>query len=775
MVFSPAATQAERDYYQIADTLIQAFLKAKFPESEQQEEEKSELEITETDSKGNTILLYGKDEDGRLVNRLSLDMVKNLETLKDSPVGTQIEGMPAVTVKVDGEVFLATDKDGTVVENKQSNLLDVLTSLTPEIDSVPPTLTVSENVNGDEVLLKGETSTGQSVDELTSDFKNQLDFLMSAPVGTDLSIGAMTIKSGNEVLFETDAEGKVVVNQMFPNDRDNIEDFEIRAEREEWSEQQQQDEIEAEIAAELEQERSAESSSAGLRPASLTLSQQVREEVDPLSWVDDMFLDEPEPTPEETQEEATVQVAVNQQIDEILDDAYEAMTEDPEEESEVQAGETRLDFEALIDVFSLNLQELVDRENESALLMSRMQAESEQEQNTDPLGAFFEGLSSDQRSEIEAQASLQISQASLAFDAQQSQQQSVSDNSPQAYKPTAQPLSSNERASVEEPSQTAELVAYMGSNIDEALKKAGDNQSIEDDKPRDGLSAIASAMSALPSSPTKDVMLGMVADMQHSLEQQEKTPNPEMEAFVSRRKEEPQNSNWWQKVSSTLESTFGNVRDTFQNWRAATTLNKLAQSQALQSGESYEAAGFNLSREGNQYTLSDKEGNPKMRFESTILGVKVDNTLPPLSGGDFAKTVQLRADLDAGKEPSGAFINQAIHEGQYISRVNRIIKALSDYAKSQGGNAKVDGKLSYDFRANSKGSVMITDKEGNVLLAAGNGQMRSRMEEKDLAHFEKMIPALSQSNTKMAVAAQASVSAAPAAATPKKSKGLELG
>ena len=763
MVFSPAATQAERDYYQIADTLIQAFLKAKFPESEQQEEEKSELEITETDSKGNTILLYGKDEDGRLVNRLSLDMVKNLETLKDSPVGTQIEGMPAVTVKVDGEVFLATDKDGTVVENKQSNLLDVLTSLTPEIDSVPPTLTVSENVNGDEVLLKGETSTGQSVDELTSDFKNQLDFLMSAPVGTDLSIGAMTIKSGNEVLFETDAQGKVVVNQMFPNDRDNIEDFEIRAEQEE---QEEQDEIEAEIAAELEQER----------------SEQVREEVDPLSWVDDMLLDEPEPTPEETQTLATEQVAVNQQIDEILDDAYEAMV-DPEEEPEVSEGETRLDFEALVDVFSLNLQELVDRENESAATMSRMQAESEQEQNTDPLGAFFEGLSSDQSSEIEAQASLQISQASLAFDAQQSQDQSVSDNFPQAYKPTAQPLSSNDRASVEEPSQTAELVAYMGSNIDEALKKAGDNQSIEDDKPRDGLSAmpkavlphIASALDTLPSSPTKDVMLGMVADMQRTKEQQEKTPNPEMEAFVARRKEEPQNWNWWQKVSSTLESTFGNVRDTFQNWRAATTLNKLAQSQALQSGESYEAAGFNLSREGNQYTLSDKEGNPKMRFESTILGVKVDNTLPPLSGGDFAKTVQLRADLDAGKEPSGAFINQAIHEGQYISRVNRIIKALSDYAKSQGGNAKVDGKLSYDFRANSKGSVMITDKEGNVLLAAGNGQMRSRMEEKDLAHFEKMIPALSQSNTKMAVAAQASVSAAPAAAQSKKSKGLELG
>jgi hypothetical protein len=264
-------------------------------------------------------------------------------------------------------------------------------------------------------------------------------------------------------------------------------------------------------------------------------------------------------------------------------------------------------------------------------------------------------------------------------------------------------------------------------------------------------------------------MIGMVANMQEAKQQQDKAPDAEMEAFVARRKEEPQNQQWWQKVSQQVESTFTNVRDSFQNWRAATTLNKLAQSQALQSGESYEAAGYNLSREGNQYTLSDKEGNPKLRFESTVLGVKVDKTLPPLSGDDFAKTQQLRADLDASKQPSGAFTQQAIHEGQYLGRVNHIVKALSDYAKSQGGNARVDGKLSYDFRSNAQGAVMISDKEGNVLLAAGNGHLRSRMDEKDLAHFEKMIPALSQSNSTTQAAV---VAAAPPAATAK--KGLEL-
>ena len=217
MVFDPSAMQAERDYYQIADTLIQAFLKAKFPEQEEQDLEDHELEITETDSKGNTILLYGKDEDGRLVNRLSLDMVKNLQELKDAPVGAEIKGMPAVTVKVDGEVFLATDQDGIVVENKQSPALDAIESLEvgayglraqaesevqaqqTEQDSVDNDGTVVENkqFSQSQVLPETEVNSPQSagqVSQPSQDFKNQFDFLLSAPVGTDLSIGEITIK-----------------------------------------------------------------------------------------------------------------------------------------------------------------------------------------------------------------------------------------------------------------------------------------------------------------------------------------------------------------------------------------------------------------------------------------------------------------------------------------------------------------------------------------------------------------------------------------------------
>jgi len=766
MVFDPSATQAERDYYQIADTLIQAFLRAKFPEQEQQDVEDHELEITETDSKGNTILLYGKDEDGRLVNRLSLDMVKNLQELKDAPVGAEIEGMPAVTVKVDGEVFLATDQDGIVVENKQSPALDAISSLEvgayglraqaeveveTDVETQPTqdkdaTVLEDEQLPQSQVLSETEVASSQFVGQVpqaSEDFTNQFDFLLSAPVGTDLPLGEITIKSGDQIIFQTDAQGKVISNQMFPDDQDNIEDFQLDSDLD--LDAQVEAELQSEASIELEQER----------------SEQVRQQVESLSWVDDMLVDEPESTQDEySQEETSQQIAADQQIDEILDEAYEAMTEPEEPES---VAEERLEFEALVDLFSMNIQELVDRETYAAATKAIL-AEPEREETMDPLGAFFEGFSTEQRAEIQAQADLQISQVPFE-EVQASESVSVPANSIEVSSPESQqnqPPSTYTQVSVEQPTQVS-----MGSNVQEP--QSGNGQSYQDDKPRDGLSAIASALETIPPSPTKDAMIGMVANMQEAKQQQDKAPDAEMEAFVARRKEEPQNQQWWQKVSQQVESTFTNVRDSFQNWRAATTLNKLAQSQALQSGESYEAAGYNLSREGNQYTLSDKEGNPKLRFESTVLGVKLDKTLPPLSSGDFAKTQQLRADLDASKQPSGAFTQQAIHEGQYLGRVNHIVKALSDYAKSQGGNARVDGKLSYDFRSNAQGAVMISDKEGNVLLAAGNGHLRSRMDEKDLAHFEKMIPALSQSNSRTQAAV---VAAAPPAATAK--KGLEL-
>jgi hypothetical protein len=137
-----------------------------------------------------------------------------------------------------------------------------------------------------------------------------------------------------------------------------------------------------------------------------------------------------------------------------------------------------------------------------------------------------------------------------------------------------------------------------------------------------------------------------------------------------------------------------------------------------------------------------------MKFQSSPLGVKVDKSLPALDSSHFQKTEQLRQDLKEARQPSGAFISEGIAEGQNIKRINAIAIALSQYAAKNGGVANVEGKFSYDWQANGSGSVIIQDKQGSVLLATGQGHTRSRMSEKDLQHFEQMLPALASQQSR---------------------------
>jgi hypothetical protein len=238
----------------------------------------------------------------------------------------------------------------------------------------------------------------------------------------------------------------------------------------------------------------------------------------------------------------------------------------------------------------------------------------------------------------------------------------------------------------------------------------------------------------------KDVLQGMTTDMKATAIEQE--PNPDMEALVKSRLEERQNPHWWDKVSAKVETMVSRVRDTFTQYRAASTLKDFAAGMGLQPGESYQGASYNVSRQGKDYTLTDKQGNELMKFQSKPLGVKVDKSLPALDSSHFQKTEQLRQDLKETRQPSGAFISEGAAEGQNLQRINVLTQALSQYAAKNGGVAKVEGKFSYDWQANGSGSVIIQDKQGSVLLATGQGHTRSRMSEKDLQHFEQMLPAL---------------------------------
>jgi ferredoxin-fold anticodon binding domain-containing protein len=279
---------------------------------------------------------------------------------------------------------------------------------------------------------------------------------------------------------------------------------------------------------------------------------------------------------------------------------------------------------------------------------------------------------------------------------------------------------------------------------DEALVilPAEEQEKQEDTPQKTGLDCVEEAVSQLGDGSLKTVLTQATQELRMEVSSQ--PPNPELDQLMAARTQAPQDPNWWQETTSKIEEMVTAVRDSFVGNRAASTLKRFADKLDLQFGESYEGAEYNLQRQGKDYTLTDKQGNELLKFKSSVLGVKVDNTLLGLDDRDAKKIEGLRKYLSRGVKPQGAFVSEGKAEAEYFKRVTAITSALSLYAAQTGGTAKVEGKFSYDWQANSSGSVMIKNKQGEVLLACGQGQLRSRMSQKDLQHFEQMAPSLQE-------------------------------
>lgn len=264
---------------------------------------------------------------------------------------------------------------------------------------------------------------------------------------------------------------------------------------------------------------------------------------------------------------------------------------------------------------------------------------------------------------------------------------------------------------------------------------------------KSGLEALQQSLNNLPDGPFKQVLQGVVKEMQ--VEKASQQPQSAMlEKLLARRVAEPKKVGWWQQMSNQLEVTFSSVQQKFNQYRSAMTLKTLFEQSGIQDGQSYQAAEYTLTRREREYTLADTNSKALMRFESTPLGVKTDPSLPPLPMEHQAHLQQLRSDLVAGRTPSGAFSTVGQEESHYLKRVTTITTVLTQYASSQKTAVQIDGQFSYKWKATPDGRVRIDAKDGRgPLLVAAGGQLRCRMGERDLAHFEQMLPVLQGSRT----------------------------
>jgi hypothetical protein len=119
-----------------------------------------------------------------------------------------------------------------------------------------------------------------------------------------------------------------------------------------------------------------------------------------------------------------------------------------------------------------------------------------------------------------------------------------------------------------------------------------------------------------------------------------------------------------------------------------------------------------------------------------------------------SKTIEVDGQVVLQSDRTGKVIVNSVLEIEqsltvYLARVNAITKALSQYAQATGSRVQVNGKLAYKWLATPDGRVRIDAKDGRgVLLVQAQGQLRCRMHDRDLAHFEQMLPVLKSARSR---------------------------
>ncbi len=223
----------------------------------------------------------------------------------------------------------------------------------------------------------------------------------------------------------------------------------------------------------------------------------------------------------------------------------------------------------------------------------------------------------------------------------------------------------------------------------------------------------------------------------------------QFDELIKARFTEPKNTNWWQQaarsVANTAQTAWASLVRRSRDVKAAVAIKTLFDKSTSPGATAYHTAGYTIARSGQSYSLSDRSGKTLMQFDASPIGVRVSQS-SQLETPVYQDLKQLRISLLRGEEPGGAFARVGKKETEYFARVNAITTALSQYAQRQGGSVQVDGQFSYKWKATPDGKVRIDAKDGRgSLLLKAEGQMKTRMSERDLAYFEQMLPVLQQS------------------------------
>ncbi|AFZ22078.1 hypothetical protein [Allocoleopsis franciscana] len=273
-----------------------------------------------------------------------------------------------------------------------------------------------------------------------------------------------------------------------------------------------------------------------------------------------------------------------------------------------------------------------------------------------------------------------------------------------------------------------------------------------------GVERVRSSVDQLPDSSLKQMLTlelnetrAQLQRQQQQIQQLQTQPQGQqqelaqaLENLIQQRLAKPTQTSWWQRTRAFVTQSMTSLSTLRREHAAAQSLKTLFHSQVSNGGRVYQADDYTIVREGRSYTLTDKSGMTLMQFQSSpLLGVRVERDTVRLQASHYRDIRHLQLSQVRGEALSGALAPAGVQETDYLKRVRAVTEALSQYARSAGSKVQVDGKLSYRWLATPDGRVRIDAKDGRgPLLVQAGGQLRVRMSDRDLAHFEQMLPTL---------------------------------
>ncbi|HEY9611294.1 hypothetical protein [Allocoleopsis sp.] len=273
-----------------------------------------------------------------------------------------------------------------------------------------------------------------------------------------------------------------------------------------------------------------------------------------------------------------------------------------------------------------------------------------------------------------------------------------------------------------------------------------------------GVERVRSSVDQLPDSPLKQMLTldlhetrtqlqrqqQQIQQLQTQSQGQQQALAQALENLIQQRLTKPTQTSWWQRTRAFVTQSMTSLSNLRREHSAAQSLKTLFHSQVPNGGRIYQADDYTIVREGRSYTLTDKSGITLMQFQSSpLLGVCVERGTVRLQASHYRDIRHLQLSQVRGEALSGALAPAGVQETDYLKRVRAVTEALSQYARSAGSKVQVDGKFSYRWLATPDGRVRIDAKDGRgPLLVQAGGQLRVRMSDRDLAHFEQMLPTL---------------------------------